>query len=163
MKNSKKLITSLLLIAVIGIWGYVGYSFFSGSGSDEITDTTEPAIVSNEVSADKFANQELNLNYTDPFLKQKEVKRIITQQKKSVPAIDKTVKKEETAYAWPEIKYKGLIVNQSNNEKKLAILVVNGKESIIREGETIADVRVVAFDKSKVEMKHEKELRVFMK
>lgn len=75
----------------------------------------------------------------------------------------KPKKKEEPAYAWPDIVYKGLILNQSNNDKKLAIVVVNGKESIIREGEMIADVRVVAFDKSKVEMKHEKESRVFLK
>lgn len=162
MNKSKKLITAILLLAVIGIWGYVGYSFFSGTSGEETIAETNLDMGLNEISGDKFAKKELKLNYTDPFLKKKEIKPVQGSYKKSVIA-QKIEKKEVPTYSWPDIIYKGLILNQSNNAKKLGIVLVNGKESIIREGEVISDVVVIAFDKQKVELKHEKESRIFQK
>jgi hypothetical protein len=160
--KSRKFITAILLMAAIGIWGYVGYSFFSGTSGEETILETNTYINPNKISGDIFAEKELKLNYADPFLRKKEVQHTVTQFKKPV-TVQKVEKNEVPAYAWPEITYMGLILNQSNNSKKLGIVIVNGKESIIREGEVIADVRIVAFDKSKVEIKHEKESRVFLK
>lgn len=164
--QQKKIITAILLLAVIGIWGYVGYNVFAGMDSDD--DSTDEAFMEiNEAMPIQIdAKQELLLNYPDPFLKSTNapvviIKRQIIKEKKIEKKIVPT--QETSTYTWPAITYKGIMKNQNHPEKILGLVVVNGKECIVRKGESVNDLVVLTIDKNKVELQHEKEKRSFAK
>lgn len=161
----KKIYTGLLLIAVITIWGYVGYRFMGGMSSEEDEFLADEEI-SEEASPVKInTSQPLLLNYTDPFLKS-EIKPAPIQTGgkplQPIKKIDKPVVPVST-YSWPAIAFKGLIQNQNHPEKLLALVLVNGKERIVRKGEKVDELVVTNIDKHKVEFLHENEKREFRK
>jgi hypothetical protein len=162
----KKTLTGIMLLAVIGVWGYVGYSFFAGGDSDDVFLETDTYVEPKQAKIKIDIKQKLSLDYPDPFLKE-DVRSVVkntnnTQVKKTV------VKKLETpvvasTFNWPSISYKGLIKNQSHPEKVLGLILINGQERIVRNGEKVDDLVVMNISKNNVELAHEKEKKVFGK
>ncbi|HYG49479.1 MAG TPA: hypothetical protein VD905_01200 [Flavobacteriales bacterium] len=162
----KKILTGVMLLAVVLIWGYVGYRFIGGMGSDEEELLAEDTPVEETSVIRINAKQKLLLNYTDPFLKQDIKPAPIKTGGKPLPQPIKKIEKPVVPvnnFNWPTVLYKGLIQNQSHPDKLLALVIVNGKEHIVRKGERVEDLLVTNIDKNKVELVHDQEKKVFGK
>lgn len=161
----KKVLTGILVLAVILVWGYVGYRFFAGIEQQEDV-YAENSIAEESLQPINIDTKgSLHLNYPDPFLKT-DHKPIMT---KSIPVQPKKVEKKKevlpppSTFNWPTIAYKGLIQNQNHPEKLLGLVIINGRERIIRKGEKLEELTVITIDKTKVELQFEKEKRTFSK
>lgn len=164
--QQKKILTGIMLLAVIGIWGYVGYSFFAGEGpTEEIYTDNFSLPKTHKVKID--ITQKLRLDYPDPFLKSDVNPAPVKSNPTTV--VKKTIVKKETPpvivsnFTWPSISYRGLIKNQSHPEKVLGLIMINGQERIVRNGEKVDDLVVMNITKTNVELVHEKEKKVFGK
>lgn len=164
---NKKILTGFMLVLTAGVWGYVGLQFFSGQGGDE------EEVLPEETAQEQrpvlhFKQEELLLNYSDPFLKEEARPAIIpVKNSQAAPVKPMPVKKEEKiippAYTWPNIVYKGLIQNKNQPEKLIGVIVINGQERIVRKGEKINELSVASIERNKVELAYEKEKKVFVK
>jgi hypothetical protein len=156
----KKIYTGLLLLAVVAIWGYVGYRFVGGVNNED-EDLLTDELLPEEMAPVKIkTNQKLVLNYPDPFLKTENKPAPIQTGSRPLQNPIKKIEKPVvpvTNFEWPTVQYKGLIQNQSNPTKLLALLVINGKEQIVKKGEKIEFLIINNIDKDKVEIVHEKE------
>jgi len=160
-----KVLTSVLLVAVVAIWGYVGYRFLGGG----VNEDEELENISFEKSSPQIASMKnitLKFDYEDPFLKfvtkpsQKAISIATNKRPVQLP------KKEEVVvqnYVWPSIQFKGLIKNQNQPEKVLGLLIINGQERIVRIGETVNDLQVLLIKKDRVELQHLNEKKVYLK
>ncbi len=162
----KKTLTGIMLLAVIGVWGYVGYSFFAGGDCDEAFFTNEEYIEPKAIKIKVDTKQKLSLDYTDPFLK--DDVRPVAKNTNTSQIKKNVVKKVEapivvSSYNWPKISYKGVIRNQSSPNKILALVIVNGGERIVRVGEQIEGAVVLNISSNKIELEHGKEKIQFNK
>jgi hypothetical protein len=112
MKNKK--LQWVLLPAVLLIWGYVGYRFFSGmQGNTPVPLGSGKSQVLAVADVDTL-RYELKLNYPDPFLKNQ--KRRVVSSPDPAPGAAKAPPKPKVKVTvqpmpvrWPDIAYKGQI------------------------------------------------------
>lgn len=164
----KKIYTGILFLAVVIIWGYVGFQFINGMSAeeeelslDELTDSSPTPIKLN-------TKQALKLNYQDPFLKSQ-----IISQKKIVPTVNQqkpsSIKKTEaiptiiTTFNWPVITYKGLIQNQNRTNRVLGLIQIDGKECLVKPGEKINNLLITSIKKDKVEISADGQTKSFLR
>jgi len=163
MKN--KVITYILLVIVIGIWGRIIYSgFFLGPEEEEPNVSHyEPVQLDEENNA--IEKVELIANYRDPFLGKgtKHSKGPITRplrsnkqnNKKEAPSIDKPI-------SWPSINYYGLMKNV-NSSDKIAIINIEKKQVLWREGEQYEDLSVLKIYKDSILLSLADENKIILK
>lgn len=148
VKNKK--LTYLLICAVAGVWGVVGYRVFFSGGEDDYQFNPQPVVNKHEpydqyvVQSDTF---KLALNYRDPFL------GITVPEPKVIPVsadpgnfVPPPVK---PMIDWAAIKYSGYITNPVT-KKVVSILVVNGQERMLGEGELFQGVRLIKNSKDSI-------------
>lgn len=137
-----------LLIAVLVIWGMIGYQIYT---------RLNPSVPEIEMSQIKtrFQKQEvveqsfyeLSPEYRDPFLGVFPKKKIV--QKKRV------VSKKSTS-PFPNVQYNGII---EGNRSKSYILTVNGKQEIVKKGQFFQGVKLLRASKTEVQVKFEGEIK----
>lgn len=164
---NKKVLTGFMLLLTAGIWGYVGLQFFSGQNNDadDFADDPDPGKPVPVLHIEKTGK--LLLNYPDPFLRE-DAKPLTPMTKTSKPAVKFPPPKKEAktilpAFTWPSIVYKGLIQNKNHPEKLIGVILIDGQEKIIREGEKINGLSISSIEKNSIEIACEKEKKVFSK
>lgn len=130
MKNKTK--TYILLVAVLAIWGVIGYKIVFAVGSNETKHAEAPNFVafrpkSNTV-VDTFSVQTVD---RDPFLGTLRIK-----QTKKITAI----KKPEIT--WPPIKYHGSI-KKKHKQNTIFIVSVSGTQYLIKRGQEIKEIKLI--------------------
>lgn len=144
MKKNNK--TYVLLALVIGVWGIIGYKFFSA-----VNPATPKDIV--QVTSDKiFIPQELKertvfsiaANYRDPFLGT--ANALKTVRKASPKKVKKQLPKKS-------IQYTGFIGDTNSNEN-IFFVTVNGQQQMMSVNETFQDVKLIRGTKSSVKVKY---------
>jgi hypothetical protein len=143
---NKKSKTYLLILAVLSIWGTIGYKFFS-------TYNTEAPVVDkqNTVMAfkpltkktDTFTIQQLQ---RDPFLG-------TIKRKPSTTNKDGTKKLKDTIQV-PQMTYLGLLKIQRSNDQIFA-LNINGEQFLVKKGQTVEKVKIVQADSRKMIVKYQ--------
>jgi len=149
MKGNKSLIV-VLIIAVFGIWGAVGYQIFQAvNGSDpEVQNFTIPDYAANASATDEEVK--LDLNYRDPFLTRRFAKRkrqssagvttsTATAQnntaiRRNREAIAQQQQKQQRMKNLPVVAYLGVLVNRDSKQEQ-AIVSVADKEFMLSEGD----------------------------
>lgn len=137
-----------LLIAVLVIWGMIGYQIYIR------LNPSVPEIEMNQIKT-RFQKQkaveqsfyELSPAYRDPFLGGFPKKKVV--QKKRV------VSKKSTS-PFPNVQYNGII---EGNRSKSYILTVNGKQEIVKKGQVFQGVKLLRASKTEVQVKFEGELK----
>lgn len=145
MKNKK--LSYFLICAVIAVWGFIVYNIVLAIPKNEPTPAPKrTAMTQSEVSLspaeeDTFT---LLLNYRDPFLEteaQDESGEEEFNDNSGIPL--QIIKTPAPAPVnWDGIKYTGFIVN-SVNSRLVSIVVVNGKELMLVDGQTISGYKLV--------------------
>ncbi len=152
----------ILIPAVLGIWGAIGWQVYAAMKGDE--DNAAPKVISTEIDEDKQIVPDtfsLLLDYPDPFAVQSAKPKVnvkaqsqITQPKTAAPVPEQT--------QWPNIVYSGL-VKQPSSGKMLGFLSVNGVSYFVKEGDEVGGVRVINIAASKVIVEFNKTRREFSK
>lgn len=152
MKKQQK--TYALLIAVLVIWGLIGYQIYI-----RFTPST-PSIVTSDIQIRykrehyvQQTNYELHTIYRDPFLGSFPKKKKVVK-KKSVP------KKPKPAVVFPEITYNGII---EGNGSKSYILTVNRRQEILKLNEEFLGITLLKASKSEIKVKFKNELKTIVK
>lgn len=160
MQQKKKTIYILMPIVIL-VWGFVFYQLYGYFFSTPSYANTEVKTVINidEIKKDTFS---IVADYRDPFLSQKRVQtvnhRVVTKTNGS-----KTKKKTPpTVLKWPSIQYKGMIKN-NNSEKRVAIVNIDGKERIVKEGTTLNELKVVKIEKETITVSFQDEKKTISK
>lgn len=158
MKNRK--LIYILLPLVILIWGTIFYKIFfivpqEEEWTDDITDFKQQAAAS--AVTDTFS---IIAGYRDPFLKNMEYGENPVGGISQPPI--KPEPKVEPVIQWPGIVYGGMIKNQQS-AKQLALVKINGKESILRAGEMAGVIELIKIYKDSIEVKMGKEKKVIRK
>jgi cytoskeletal protein RodZ len=155
----------ILIPAVLGIWGAIGWNVYFAMNGDEDNATVKTIASSqqteNKVAPDTF---ELLLDYPDPFTNE------APRQKSIVPIKHNTNNHQHTATApavkeeaqWPTIIYSGL-VKQPATGKMLGFLSVNGESYFVMEGDEVGGVRVEKITQVSVRVEWNKSVREFSK
>lgn len=146
MKGKK--FTYLLIVCVAGVWGIIFYRIYAGLGPED--ELPVSSISRGKPEYFKLINHEtdrevLNLNYRDPFaaMTSAEVKNSTdpleaSHQVKvlSMPATPKPM------VNWSAIQYTGYINNPST-KSRIAIIMVNGKEGMLTEGQSLDGLKLI--------------------
>jgi hypothetical protein len=141
MKNKK--LTYVLGLAVLVVWGLIIYRVVEAAGGDDDAIPATSTIIKKEVYNDYSIPKDttrLLLNYRDPFglIKQKDtVKQKSSSSKRSFNSL--AIK---PAFNWGFIKYSGYMRNPGS-KKLVALLVINGKNVNMAEGETVDNVKLI--------------------
>ena len=152
MKNKKAVY--FLLPVVLAIWGMIGYRIFSSLKKKEaVTDSyqvidTEKNI---EGTIDTFS---INADYTDPFLHQ-----VVSIEKR--PASPKVQKENKPIIpvAWPDIIFRGIIKNPQA-KRQTALIVINGKDYLMKAGEKNENIMLARVFKDSVEVVFGKDKKI---
>jgi len=127
-KNTK---TYLLIVAVLGIWGTIGYQIIAGLNPNEIEavkDNIDLAFNPKTTkSIDTFSIQTID---RDPFLG--------TLTQKSIKTNRKTIKDTISI----PITYNGLIKRQ-NSSGQVFVVNINGIQHLLKKGQTINEVSLI--------------------
>jgi len=154
MKN-KKTLTYALLAGSLLVWGLVFYKLFSYIGGDDSPNANNKTItVPHQI--EKEESYTLIANYRDPFLGKQEKSQggeggvnLIIKRKSVV----KVVKEPEKPLDLTFISYTGMITNPST-KKKVALVTIKGKQSMVSEGEVLDEITFVKNYKDSIQISY---------
>lgn len=152
MKKKKK--TYILLIAVLGIWGAIGYQIYKriNPSTTNFSETSEiTSFKKNSIDATQFYT--LKEVYRDPFLGNYSKKKKTTKNKK--PSMPKPL------VAFPNIIYNGKI--EGSNSLGSFIVTINGKQEILRKGDIIKQVTLLKGNKTSITILYNGEKKIIQK
>lgn len=133
MNKNKK--TYLLIVAVLIIWGTVGYKMIIGLRTNTSKMVVQDYIMSFNpkviTTKDTFSIRKL---YNDPFLGV----LATTKQKVSIKSIG-IVKKAEYI---PSIIYSG-IVKKQNASDEVFVVTINNKQHLLKQGQTVDSITLI--------------------
>lgn len=161
MQQKKKIIYILMPIVIL-VWGFVFYQlygyFFS---TPSYVKAEEKAIINiDEIKKDTFS---IVADYRDPFLTKKIIPTANHQVAIKTNGASQTKKNTPpTVFKWPSIQYKGMIKN-NNSERRVAIVTVDGKEHIVKEGTTLNELKVVKIEKETITVSFQDEQKTINK
>lgn len=139
-KNTK---TYVLIVLVVGIWGTIGYTIFSGLSPDYKVDNTNTVSASFNIEKFKVKEKfEIIANYRDPFLgKLPVVKKtnVVRGQKKTTPA--------------PNIVYTGF-VESSSKKQRMFFVSINGTQHLLKVKARIGDVTLLSGTSKEIKVKY---------
>jgi hypothetical protein len=142
MKNKK--FTYFLGFLVLVVWGIIIYRIFDSAGGSE----DDLPIAEKKINKDLYNDYtipkdttHLLLNYKDPFELKKQKDTLQSINKK--PPLTKFVQLAfKPVFNWGFIKYSGYIRNPIS-KKLVAVVTINGKATMMSEGETAEQVKLV--------------------
>lgn len=152
-----------MLPLVLTIWVMIIYKInktINGDGGNNPVQIEDVRVSATHKVVDTFS---LIADYRDPFLSKiineySEVK--ITAN--AGPSKIVTPTPIKTITPWPAVNYIGIIKNQKSS-KKNALIQVNGKELVLKEGDKAEGLILQKIHKDSIEFKREKEIRYFKK
>jgi hypothetical protein len=170
MKNKK--VIYILLPTVLLIWAIVIYKIYAVVNDKETLMPKKVVLNAFVPSEHVEEHYELLLNYNDPFLTGKvgepksspkvsmaaQISKSITEPKKEVPP---PVRKEDEIN-WKVVAYQGMIEN-NNEDRKIALVLYNGKSCFLREEQTFDEFQVVGIYKDSIRLKCKDEEKCLLK
>lgn len=151
-KNKK--LTWFLICAVALVWGVILYRLFFNNAEEDYV-LKSPSVAAKHEPYDQYVLKEdtfkLALNYKDPFLGG------ITSESAESKIVDPVLKQvnfvppapPKPTVDWSIIKYSGYIINPVT-KKMVAIVMVNGKERMLAEGEHFEGMQLLKNKKDSV-------------
>jgi len=167
---AKKKINIVLILAVLGLWGTVGYKAVSQYFFSEEIKTAAVASDYNfkarKIERDTFALEKIN---RDPFLNKALLRAesnhavvpraAVSGTRRVVPA--KAIEKPKEAKYWPIVSYYGYIKSGSKNE--LVMLKIGNKMHRLHKGQEVEGLMLNKVFKDSVEVRFNKENKIVRK
>ncbi len=132
MKNKTK--TYILLVAVLGIWGIIGYKILSAFGPEkEVLNDTFQVTAFKPKTSEEIDTFSVKTVSRDPFL------GTLTKKKKPIVKQKKVIPKPE--FKWVPIIYHGAISNKSS-KSQIFVVSINGKQHLMKIGQEVDGVKL---------------------
>jgi hypothetical protein len=134
----------LLLIVVLGIWGVIGFRFYSFISPEEEVAVNQEYKVSQLTLQSAKKNYPVICDYPDPFLKGISYRK---NERKNNDAnlLSQSTKKEKITKPlppqFPAVQLAGVISNKQSG-KKSAIMILEGKEYSLAAGESVNGLKL---------------------
>jgi hypothetical protein len=145
--------TYVLLIAVLGIWGAIGYQIYNRMNpSVPKTEVLQAQNTFQKIPIITTSFYEIHEIYRDPFLGH------FPKKKRTV--VKKKPKQEQSKIPFPEVIYNGLIQGGSATTY---ILTINGRQEILKKGETFQKVKLIKANKEEAVVRFLKETKTILK
>lgn len=132
LKNKTK--TYVLLIAVLGVWGLVGFKIVSAVNPEPSENLKEDLVVKfnpkENIETDTFSIQ---IASRDPFLGTLKAKR----QKRP-----KILKKKGPVTNLPIVTYSGVIKKQQSSQQ-VFVVNINNEQYLLKKGQIVNDVKLI--------------------
>lgn len=158
MKNSKPA-NIFLVIALLGIWGWVIYTFFRGRNIDLTSNFTidnSIKVESNSAQLDTFS---LIAAYRDPFV----IKYVSINLAEDLNLEEENNKEKlKPIVTWPQIKYGGSVKNKATN-RNIALVNIDDRNLLLGIGDTASEVRITAIYPDSVVVLYKKEIKAISK
>lgn len=130
----KKKLTFPLVALVLLLWGAIFYRIFSGLGEEGGSVPLAAVIRPKEPIAERIKDDSLLLDYRDPFLERADEGPAPEGDTLLMAGYEYV---EEIPYIdWSQVLYFGS-VNNSSGRKAVALVNINGKEYMLKAGETV--------------------------
>lgn len=160
MKSRK--FTYLLLTCVIALWGMIFYRVYGAINEEELSiDEASPKkVVYFKMINHSNDHIKLDLSYRDPFLSGEAVAVAeAVAVKTKLPAVISPVQLvTKPVVNWAGIVYTGYI-NNINSKQKLIIMMVNGKECMLEEGQNSNGIKLLKYAVDSVKIQYQNEAK----
>jgi len=146
LKNKYK--TYLLLVAVLGIWGTIGYKLLNGLSSDETEITNQNFDVAfnpkEQKAIDTFSIQEVQ---RDPFL------GTLSSTKKAKVSNSRSNVTKKASIKQRKIIYEGLVKKQNSSDQVFVITIEN-EQYLLKKGQIADSVKLVRGNSKEIIILH---------
>lgn len=143
-KMNGKTKTYILLVAVLAIWGIIGYRVLGAVSPNVTIEEPQKSVVAFVPKADMVSDTfSIHPKERDPFLGHLYIKK-----KLKLRVVKTSVNKE---LVWPSILYHGMISKQSGKEA-LYIVSINGQQQILKTGQSIDGVTLKKANKTEIQI-----------
>ncbi len=133
---SKQRKTYVLLIAVLVVWGIIGYQFYSRwhpkNEGEELLRVSHSKFVPQPVAAE--THYKIQAKYRDPFLE-------THYRTKKIPSKKRI--NREPQLPFPTVVYNGMV---KGSRYTSYVLTINGKQEVFKTGQSIQDITLVKAD-----------------
>ena len=164
LKNKKVLY--LLIPLNVFIWGYLGYSIYSGLKGEDAPEANN--LETKVVLADNkdTVAYKLALNYADPFLKEVEKPKRGNYNSNQQQSPSENTQKAPIAVKVnsitppkpaAELNYLGIVKNSSTGQST-ALFTINGKSFVIKKGDVVEGFTIKDISTEFVEVKEGKQI-----
>jgi hypothetical protein len=142
----------------IFIWGYISYMLYVRFSNKDDEPIFNESVSQAEFSKEDTVEYKLSLNYDDPFLKERLIKKNqhTNRNGNSLTSYPKTSKPSVKEVKRNEITYLGLVQNKSNGSKT-AMVSINGQSHLIKAGSIINGLAFQKIDRDFIVVKDGKE------
>lgn len=153
----------LLAVAVLAIWGLLGYRIYQkmNPGNDFVA-PPPPVLAVTEVEKDSFT---LLVNYPDPFLGTRiplpEAAPAPANPSNSTTVIPPKISSPPATAVFPQIVYKGLIALK--NGRKAALATVDGKTMNWGWGENYEEMTLLDIQEDSIRVRYQEEEKTILK
>lgn len=148
---SNKYLRYSLIVAVIAVWATIGYRVVHGL-SDPVLPPTERKPMLRENYNLKEDSFKLYADYPDPFLPDSDADPKDTSDRKSDPPsspLPPSLPATENMTIKRIIVYNGMISNPKR-KSRVAIVTIQGKEYMVREKETVDEIKILKIANDKL-------------
>ncbi|WP_448698212.1 hypothetical protein ACFGVR_15445 [Mucilaginibacter sp. AW1-3] len=145
--------TSILVIAVIAVWGLIIYRVLQSAGGDDAQPFQTTPNIKKEVFNDYAMPQDtthLLLNYRDPFSPKKTDTAARPFNRVSVP-VKSSLVPAKPLVNWSFITYTGYL-GKPGSKRIMTMMSVNGREVMMAEGEITEQVKLLKNMKDSVKI-----------
>jgi hypothetical protein len=167
VKNKKA--TYLLIALVVFIWGTIVFKIIKHVGPSDIPEQAFQPVMKADSFFEKDSVYQLNLKYSDPFLKGSYSKPVVVEQKQSRTNtnIRRRIKPQETLkqkipVTWPGLGFSGNIINDKTGEQ-LGLLIIDNDSYLFRKGETRFGITLLELYNDSIKVEFEKEIKTIIK
>lgn len=138
MKNNK-IITYVLILAVVAVWGWVIYNIIKKHGPSDTNNIAFDNAVKTETSNAQLDTFSLIADYRDPFV----IKYVSMNAAQDLNLEEEKVKEVivKPIIEWPVIKYGGTVKNNSS-DRKLALINIAEQNHLLGIGDTTKEIKV---------------------
>jgi len=148
LKNKKK--TYVLLFLVVSVWGMISYKVITGLHPDLPELTSQQTLAVQKFKLDtKIDTFSISSVERDPFLG--------TILKKKSPS---TLPKKRKTILWHPITYLGIVKN-SRQKQQVFIVSINGKQCLLKRGQTRDSTTLVSGNKNRITLRYKNHQKVF--
>ncbi len=135
MKNKKNIY--FLLLAVLVIWGVLGYRIYTSLSPNSTTEVDKLSV--SEFKPQKLEDARtfsITANYRDPFL------GLIMKKKVVKPYVKRPIKNKVEEKPFPTIVYKGL-VSASGKKEQVFLISINGQQHFFKKNAVKNEVKLI--------------------
>jgi len=145
----------LLLVAVLGLWGTIGYQVISA------LDPKESAIVAENISVDfspektKVDTFSITQTERDPFLG-----KLTRNTAKTKKAQNRNARKPDLENPWPQIQYQGMVKKQGA-ASEIFIVTINQQQYLLKRNQELESIKLLKGNSKEILVRFNKETKTF--